>query len=211
MRVLNSFGIPVPEHTQRVVGVEAAWQAIVAFKQTRGTLDYGTDGMVVKVDSREQREQLGVTSKAPRWVIAFKYPAEQVQTTLEGVTWQVGKNGTLTPVAQLTAVFVAGTTVRRSTLHNIEQIERLDLHVGDTIVLEKAGEVIPQVVQAVIGEAACGGEARAGAEALSRVQRAGREGEGHAVHPLPQPRLPAQLKHGSNGSRPQADGHRGAG
>ena len=149
MRVLNSFGIPVPEHTARVVGVEAAWNAIVQFKQTRATLDYATDGMVVKVDSREQRERLGVTSKSPRWVIAFKYPAQQVQTKLNAVTWQVGKNGTLTPVAEMDAVFVAGSTVRRATLHNIEQIERLNLHIGDTLVIEKAGEVIPYVVQAI--------------------------------------------------------------
>jgi DNA ligase (NAD+) len=105
--------------------------------------------MVVKVDSFAQRRILGETSKAPRWVIAYKYPAEQVQTKLLGVRWQVGKGGNLTPVADLDAVFVAGSTVRRASLHNIEQIERLDIHIGDTIVLEKAGEVIPYVVEAV--------------------------------------------------------------
>src|SRR6185437_13007085 len=110
---------------------------------------YQTDGMVLKVDDFRQRDRLGATSKSPRWVIAFKYAAEQVQTVLQAVEWQVGKGGTLTPVARLEPVFVAGTTVSNATLHNIEQIRRLDLHLGDTIVLEKAGEVIPYVVSAV--------------------------------------------------------------
>ncbi|GIW75728.1 MAG: hypothetical protein KatS3mg104_0791 [Phycisphaerae bacterium] len=109
-------------------------------------MPYNTDGMVVKIDSQQQREKLGYTSKSPRWVIAYKYPAEQVQTILKDVTWQVGKNGTLTPVAELEPVFVAGTTVKRASLHNIEQIQRLGLHLGDIVTVEKAGEIIPQVV-----------------------------------------------------------------
>lgn len=150
MQYVKSLGIPLPQHTARVTGVDEAWRAIEAFAQTRGTLAYQTDGMVVKVDSIAQRNELGVTSKSPRWAIAFKYPAEQVQTKLNAVTWQVGKNGTLTPVAELEPVFVAGTTVRRASLHNIEQIQRLDVRVGDTVVVEKAGEIIPQVVQVVL-------------------------------------------------------------
>jgi DNA ligase (NAD+) len=105
--------------------------------------------MVVKIDSFAQRDRLGATSKAPRWVIAFKYAAEQMQTVLRACDWQVGKGGTLTPVARLEPVFIAGTTVSNATLHNIDQIRRLDLHIGDTIVLEKAGEVIPYIRQAV--------------------------------------------------------------
>jgi DNA ligase (NAD+) len=150
MQHLAKLGLPISDHIRQAVGVDAAWAAIEAFRETRGKLDYATDGMVIKVDSRREREKLGVTSKAPRWAIAFKYPAEQVQTILEDVKWQVGKNGTLTPVAHLKPVFVAGTTVQRATLHNIEQIGRLDLHVGDTVVIEKAGEIIPQVVQAIV-------------------------------------------------------------
>lgn len=147
--VLRKFGIPIAPHTKRVQGGDAAWREIQSFKQIRGTLEFATDGMVVKVDSREQREILGVGTKSPKWVIAFKYPAEQVQTTLLDVRWQVGKNGTLTPVADMAPVFVAGTTVQHATLHNIERIEHLDLHIGDTVVIEKAGEVIPQVVRAI--------------------------------------------------------------
>lgn len=147
---LKRFGLPLGEHVQRVDNIDDAVAAIEKFHNTRGTLAYQTDGMVMKVDSFAQRRTLGETSKAPRWVIAFKYPAEQVQTTLNACDWQVGKAGTLTPVARLTPVFVAGTTVSNATLHNIEQIQRLDLHLGDTVVIEKAGEIIPQVVQVVL-------------------------------------------------------------
>jgi DNA ligase (NAD+) len=150
MQLVKAMGVPMPQHQQKLVGVDAAWKAIEDFAKVRGTLDYATDGMVIKVDSFAQRKQLGETSKAPRWAIAFKYPAEQVKTKLLGVTWQVGKNGTLTPVAELAPVFVAGTTVRRASLHNIEQIERLGVQINDTVVVEKAGEIIPQVVQAVV-------------------------------------------------------------
>jgi DNA ligase (NAD+) len=152
MRHLRHLGIPLPESTTRCTGAAAAWQAIESFRTARANLAYATDGMVIKLDSRRLRDTLGATSKSPRWAIAFKYPAEQVQTTLESVTWQVGKNGTLTPVAELSPVAVAGTTVRRATLHNIEQIRKLGLHERDRVVIEKAGEIIPQVVRAVDSE-----------------------------------------------------------
>jgi DNA ligase (NAD+) len=152
MQMFLHLGIPLPENVQRVDGVEAAWKVIEAFKSARLKLAYATDGMVVKVDSIKQRGVLGLTSKSPRWAIAFKYPAERVKTTLNDVTWQVGKNGNLTPVAELEPVFVAGTTVRRATLHNIEQIQRLDLHLKDKVMIEKAGEIIPQVVEALVNE-----------------------------------------------------------
>jgi len=149
IKLLRKWGVPIAEHTRLAKDVDEAIKEIEEFAKVRGTLPYQTDGMVVKVDSLAQRRQLGATSKAPRWVIAFKYPAEQVQTVLKEVLWQVGKGGTLTPVAALMPVFVGGTTVRSSTLHNVEQIERLGLMIGDTVVIEKAGEVIPYVVQAV--------------------------------------------------------------
>ncbi|MCY2954054.1 MAG: NAD-dependent DNA ligase LigA [Planctomycetota bacterium] len=149
IKLLKKWGVPITEHTRLAKDVDEAIKEIEEFAKVRGTLPYQTDGMVVKVDSLGQRRLLGATSKAPRWVIAFKYPAEQVQTVLKEVLWQVGKGGTLTPVAALMPVFVGGTTVRSSTLHNVEQIERLGLKIGDTVVIEKAGEVIPYVVQAV--------------------------------------------------------------
>lgn len=146
---LRKFGLPTGEGVARVENIDEAIRVIELFAQQRGKLAYQTDGMVMKVDSFEQRTRLGETSKSPRWVIAYKYPAEQVQTVLRAVDWQVGKGGTLTPVARLDPVFVAGTTVSNASLHNIEQIEKKDIHIGDTIVLEKAGEIIPQVIQAV--------------------------------------------------------------
>lgn len=149
MQMLQGLGIPLPEDISRAKDIVDVIAKIEKFAKVRGTLAYQTDGMVVKVDSFAQREKLGATSKAPRWVIAFKYPAEQVQTVLKNVDWQVGKGGTLTPVARLEPVFVAGTTVSNATLHNIEQIEQKDIHIGDTVVIEKAGEIIPQVVQVV--------------------------------------------------------------
>lgn len=149
MHDLQKLGFPLPHDFERCDSVEKVLKKIEAFAKERGKLPYQTDGMVVKLDSFAQREKLGVTSKAPRWVIAYKYPAEQVQTILQDVEWQVGKLGTLTPVARLKPVFVAGTTVSNAGLHNIDQINRLDLHINDAVVIEKAGEIIPQVVQVV--------------------------------------------------------------
>jgi DNA ligase (NAD+) len=108
-----------------------------------------TDGMVLKVDAFEHRDKLGATSKAPRWVIAYKYETEQQPTVLNDVRWQVGKGGSLTPVGDVEPVFISGVTVTHVTLHNIDQIRKLDVHVGDTVVIERAGEVIPQVVEVI--------------------------------------------------------------
>jgi DNA ligase (NAD+) len=129
------------------------------FADRRNDLGYGVDGMVVRVDDFAAQASLGSTSKAPRWCIAFKYPAEQGRTVLERVDWQVGRNGTLTPRATMTPIELAGTTVRHATLHNIEEIHRKDIRIGDTVWVEKAGEIIPQVVSA-IPEARSGKEVR---------------------------------------------------
>lgn len=143
---IAALGLPTSRATRKVATIDQAVEAIRQFNLDRKKLTYNTDGMVVKVDSKQQRDALGYTAKSPRWVIAYKYPAEQVETILNDVTWQVGKAGTLTPVAELAPVLVAGTTVRRATLHNIVNIERLDLHHGDRVTIEKAGEIIPQVL-----------------------------------------------------------------
>src|SRR5262249_51215881 len=110
LKFIRALGIPIGEHLSHVKSIDEAIAKIEAFAKTRGTLSYQTDGIVVKVDSFAQRRALGETSKAPRWVIAYKYPAEQATTKLLEVDWQVGKNGTLTPVARMVPVFVAGTT-----------------------------------------------------------------------------------------------------
>ncbi len=146
---LKRWRLPVAEHARPAKDVDEVLEAIRQFSDARGRLAYQTDGMVIKLDSFAQRRRLGATSKSPRWVIAYKYAAEQMQTVIREVDWQVGKGGTLTPVARMDPVFLAGTTVQNASLHNIDQIRKLDIHLGDTIVLEKAGEVIPYVRQAV--------------------------------------------------------------
>ena len=112
----------------------------------RHTLPYETDGVVVKVDSIAQQEELGYTSKSPRWAMAYKFKAEQVDTLLESISYQVGRTGAITPVANLQPVLLAGTIVKRASLHNADQIEKLDIHIGDSVYVEKGGEIIPKIV-----------------------------------------------------------------
>ena len=148
-QLLRQWGLPLPAETSRAADVEAVLRGIHAFEKRRPTLPYMTDGIVIKVDAFAQRAKLGSTSKAPRWAIAFKYETEQQPTVLRGCRWQVGKGGNLTPVGDLEPVFIGGVTVTHVTLHNLDQIRRLDLHLGDTVVVERAGEVIPYVVEVV--------------------------------------------------------------
>ncbi|MHC4318468.1 MAG: NAD-dependent DNA ligase LigA [Planctomycetota bacterium] len=149
---LKALGVPVSSYTIRCGNLEQVITTIDSFAARRGDLGYGVDGMVVRVDSFDHQQRLGATSKAPRWAIAFKYPAQQGQTVLKQVEWLVGKGGTLTPRATMEPVLLAGTTVSHATLHNIEEIQRKDIRVGDTVVIEKAGEIIPQVVQVVVAK-----------------------------------------------------------
>ena len=118
-----------------------------SWSEKRNALDFQTDGLVVKVDDLNQRERLGSRSKSPRWTIAFKYEAEQAITRLVGIHVQVGKTGKITPVAELEPVVLAGTTVKRASLHNADELERKDIRIGDAVVIQKAGEIIPQVVR----------------------------------------------------------------
>jgi DNA ligase (NAD+) len=148
-QLLRDWGFPLPQEVSRVEGIDEAITRIHEFEKARPKLPYLTDGMVVKVDSFAHRDRLGATSKAPRWVVAFKYETEQQPTVLKNVRWQVGKGGNLTPVGELAPVFISGVTVTNVTLHNIDQIKRLDLHLDDTVIIERAGEVIPYVVEAV--------------------------------------------------------------
>lgn len=118
----------------------------------RDDLDYDIDGVVVKVNSFERQDFLGFTARAPRWAIAFKFPPEEKETLLEDITIQVGRTGVLTPVAELTPVVVAGSTVSRATLHNLDEIRRKDVRVGDTVIVHKAGDVIPEIVRPVLSK-----------------------------------------------------------
>ncbi|HZZ44135.1 MAG TPA: NAD-dependent DNA ligase LigA [Tepidisphaeraceae bacterium] len=194
VKLIEQWGLPVGEDVQLCKGIDAVVKHVEKFATVRGKLAYQTDGMVIKVNSLEQRERLGFTAKSPRWVIAFKYPAEQVQTILHGVRWQVGKGGTLTPVADLEPVFVGGSTVSRATLHNIEQIDRLDIHLGDTVVVEKAGEVIPYVSAAVTEKRSRGAKkVHAPTHCPSCGTKVEKE-EGTPILRCPNPECPAQLR-----------------
>lgn len=144
---MKTWGIPVSPHTRTFDSIEEVVKHAIEWESRRNTLDFQTDGLVVKVDDLGQRERLGRRSKSPRWVIAFKYEAEQAITKILDITVQVGKTGKLTPVADLAAVVLAGTTVKRASLHNADEIARKDVRIGDTVVIQKAGEIIPQVVR----------------------------------------------------------------
>lgn len=148
-KLLKQWGFPLPKNVSRAKDIDDVIERLHEFEKIRPKLPYMTDGLVVKVDSLAQREELGATSKSPRWVVAYKYETEQQPTVLKNVRWQVGKGGNLTPVGELEPVFIGGVTVTNVTLHNIDQVKRLDLHLGDTVVVERAGEVIPYVVEAV--------------------------------------------------------------
>lgn len=152
VEMLRGLGIPVSPHAATVESFDQTVQYIEQFEIKRPTLAYGTDGVVIKVDRYDLRQQLGFTSKSPRWCVAYKYAAEQAVTKLLQVDWQVGKTGKLTPRATMEPVFVAGTTVTHATLHNYGEIQRKDIRLGDKVVIEKAGEIIPQVVQVVMAE-----------------------------------------------------------
>ncbi|WP_028263309.1 NAD-dependent DNA ligase LigA [Atopobium fossor] len=147
---LRNCGFSVNPHAQRVEGAQAVHDYCAAALQMRDELDYDIDGVVVKVDDFELQNHLGFTARAPRWAIAFKFPPEERQTTLREIRVQVGRTGVLTPVAEFDPVTVAGSTIARATLHNIDEVRRKDVRVGDTIVVHKAGDVIPEVVGPVL-------------------------------------------------------------
>ncbi len=143
---LKKLGLPAAEKWWMAESVEEILHAIQELDELRNDFPYQTDGAVVKVDQFAQRQALGFTSKSPRWAIAYKYEAERAETKLLDILVQVGRTGVLTPVAALEPVTVSGSRVARATLHNAEEIERKDIRIGDTVVLEKAGDVIPAVV-----------------------------------------------------------------
>jgi DNA ligase (NAD+) len=147
LQAFKKMGLPVNPHIKKAKNIDEVIEICNSWDSKRDQLEYQIDGMVVKVNNLDQHEILGFTGRAPRWCISYKFAAEQAETKVESIDVQVGKGGTLTPVANLTPVFLAGTTVKRASLHNFDQLNRLDVRVGDTVVIEKAGEIIPQVVE----------------------------------------------------------------
>jgi DNA ligase (NAD+) len=147
LQKLKQIGLPVNPNIAHAEDINHALDICLSWEDKKEDLDYRIDGMVIKVNRFDQRDTLGATGRAPRWCISYKFPAERAQTTVESIDVQVGKSGILTPVANLEPVLLAGTTVKRASLHNFDELKRLDVRPGDTVMIEKAGEIIPQVVE----------------------------------------------------------------
>lgn len=145
--LLDSLGIPSNEPHLNADNLEELLVAVATIEKARHDFDYGTDGAVIKVLDRAERDTLGKTSRAPRWAAAYKFLPEQQETVINDILIQVGRTGVLTPVADLTPVLISGSTVSRATLHNQDEIDRKDIRIGDTVLIEKAGEIIPAVVR----------------------------------------------------------------
>ncbi|HEY3524404.1 MAG TPA: NAD-dependent DNA ligase LigA [Candidatus Limnocylindrales bacterium] len=146
---LAALGFPVNPDREAGLDIEAVIAFTERWREPRHELAYETDGVVVKVDRFDQQERLGIVSRAPRWAIAYKFPPEQVETVVEDIVPYVGRTGTLTPVAHLVPTKVAGSTVARATLHNLDEVRRKDIRIGDHVILQKAGDVIPEVVRSL--------------------------------------------------------------
>ena len=190
---LADLGLPVNPDRAEGLDIEGVLGFLETWRDKRHDLPYETDGVVVKVDRLDQQERLGLVARAPRWAIAFKFPPEQVETVLEDIVPYVGRTGTLTPVAHMRPAKVAGSTVARATLHNLDEVRRKDLRIGDWIVLQKAGDVIPEVVRSIP-------ERRTGAEREFEMPAtcpvcgtAIVRDEGAVRHYCPNPHCPARL------------------
>ena len=198
-------------HTQKARDIAEVIEICQSWSDRRSQLKYQIDGMVIKVNRYDQRDILGATGRSPRWCIAYKYPAERAQTVVESIAVQVGKTGAMTPVANLKAVQLAGTTVRRASLHNFDQMRRLDVRPGDTVLIEKAGEIIPQVVEVktdsgrpVPSRFLCRGNARSAARRSSGTRPA-------CTFAVRIPRAPASSRAAAVLRGPRPDGHRDLG
>jgi DNA ligase (NAD+) len=150
LTALKNWGFCVNKETTFVTGIEKCIHYYEQLGAKRAQLSYDIDGVVYKINRIKEQETLGFVSRAPRWALAHKFPAEQVLTIIEAVEFQVGRTGALTPVARLKPVFVGGATVSNATLHNMDEVRRKDIHIGDTVIIQRAGDVIPEVVMAVI-------------------------------------------------------------
>jgi DNA ligase (NAD+) len=194
---IKALGFKIPQTTWRCTSVNELIEAINELDQVRRGLPYETDGAVLKLNSFAQRDRAGFTAKAPRWAIAYKYEAEQAETRLKDITIQVGRTGALTPVAELEPVHLAGTVVKRASLHNEDQIRRLDARLGDTVTIAKAGEIIPQVIGVVLhkrtGQEKIYEFPRQCPECGARVTRAGAAGE-EVVWRCTNPDCPAKIR-----------------
>lgn len=147
LQAVKSWGFKISEESKLCNNINEVFDFIQHWEEKRFKLSYEIDGIVLKVNNYAQQQELGFTAKSPRWAISYKYKAQEVETILQKVTYQVGRTGAVTPVANLKPVLLAGTTVKRATLHNANEMERLDLHEHDTVLVEKGGEIIPKVIK----------------------------------------------------------------
>ncbi|MEJ2105527.1 MAG: NAD-dependent DNA ligase LigA, partial [Ignavibacteriaceae bacterium] len=147
LAIIKKLGFKVNPNYKKCSSIEEVIKVCHEFEKLREKLEYEIDGAVIKVNSIKQQNKLGSIAKAPRWAVAFKFKAKQATTVINDIVWQVGRTGAITPVAELEPVFLAGSTISRATLHNFDEIERKDIRVGDTVIIEKGGDVIPKVVE----------------------------------------------------------------
>ena len=193
---LRQWSLPVETHWQRCVGVEALIAFCCEWDEKRRALDFDTDGVAIKVDRLSDRPVLGTTSKFPRWAIAFKFPAEQKTTLLRKIDVNVGRTGAVTPFAVLEPVFVSGSTVSMATLHNADDLARKDVREGDTVIVEKAGDVIPRVVGPVLGKRPSDAQPWVMPTDCPRCGAALHRAEGEAVWRCENTSCPARLQRG---------------
>ena len=197
---IESWGFNVSQTYQRCKNIEEVLAYIASWEEKRHELPVETDGIVIKVNSLSQQDQLGFTAKSPRWAIAYKYKAESATTVLESISYQVGRTGAITPVANLSPVQLAGTTVKRASLHNANEIARLDLRIGDTVHVEKGGEIIPKVTAVALSARPADSQP---VEYITHCPECGTElvrEEGEAAHYCPNtegcpPRILGRLEH----------------
>ncbi len=189
------LGLPVNSERTICRDLDDVWGAVQRWRQRRAGVDYGTDGVVIKVNELDLRQQMGHTSKYPRWCIAYKYETEQGQTVLREVVYQVGRSGVVTPVARLDPVQLGGTTVSSASMHNFDQVRRLDVRPGDTIVIEKAGEIIPQVVRVLPEKRQDESRPIRPPETCPECSTPLQRDEGGVYIRCPNPSCPAQLRH----------------
>jgi DNA ligase (NAD+) len=149
LEYLQKLGFPTNPLNRQVNGILQAWEYAKELEQKRDKLPYQIDGVVVKIDDNQVQEKLGVVGKTPRGWCAIKFAAEEVATKLTGITWQVGRTGKLTPVAELEPVLLQGTTVKRASLHNYKEVNESGIAIGDMLIIRKAGDIIPEVVKII--------------------------------------------------------------
>ena len=190
---LEALGFPVNPDHRAGLDIEGVIAFTERWREARHDLPYETDGVVVKVDRFDQQARLGMVSRAPRWAIAYKFPPEQVETLVEDIVAYVGRTGTLTPVAHLRPARVAGSTVARATLHNLDEVRRKDIRIGDTVVIQKAGDVIPEVVRPVLDRRPADAREYQVPETCPVCGAAVIQDDGAVRHYCPNPACPARL------------------